>query len=152
MVGRLQFVGLFKKRKLQNAMVCYIFGKDQLILNQVRKIAETKKLKSILLNDMRLRKGIKSVPFPTVSNWLSYLSASDLVLTDSFHCMVFAILFKKNFIAIPANLKRVDRMLSLLNDLGLESRFFSNITEVLNSEVLNENIDYNILVRDKILI
>jgi len=134
--------GVFKKKAINNAMVCYIFGKEESKINEIRKIATTKKLNPILLNDMRIRKQIKSVPFPSVPKWLSYLNTSELILTDSFHCMVFAILFKKNFIAIPAIPERIGRMLSLLSDLGLESRFFNNINEVNNSEELNKDIDY----------
>jgi hypothetical protein len=141
--------GVFKKRNIKNAMVCYIFGKDQYKIDEIRKIANNKCLNPVLLNDMRLRKQIKSIPFPSVSKWLSYLNTSELIITDSFHCMVFAILFKKNFIAIPAIPERVDRMLSLLGDLGLESRFFKNIKEVSKSKILDENIDYK-MVDDKL--
>ncbi|UMB60796.1 polysaccharide pyruvyl transferase family protein [Lutibacter sp. A80] len=136
---------LLKKINLSKLMVCYIFGKDELKINELKKIANKKNLKPVLLSDVRLRKDIKSIPFPTVSKWLSYLNTSELILTDSFHCMVFAILFKKNFIAIPAIPDRVDRMVSLLSDLGLKSRFFKNIQEVFNSEVLEEDIDYKLV-------
>ena len=133
---------LFKPRKVPNSLVCYIFGKDEFKIKEIGKIAKKSNLKSVLLNDMRIRKNIKSIPFPSVSKWLSYLNAGELILTDSFHCMVFAIIFKKNFIAIPAIPERVDRMLSLLVDLGLESRFFYNINDVKKSKVLFENINY----------
>lgn len=138
----INYNSLFKPRKIPNSLVCYIFGKDELKIKEIEKIGEKSNLKPILLNDMRLRKNIKSVPFPSVSKWLSYLNAGDLILTDSFHCMVFAILFKKNFIAIPAIPERVDRMLSLLKDLGLESRFFYNLNDVKKSKILSENINY----------
>jgi len=133
---------LFKKRKKTDSLVCYIFGKDQEKMQQIRIIGHKCNLKPILLNDMRLRKSIKSVPFPSVATWLSYIEASEFVLTDSFHCMVFSILFKKNFIAIPAIPERAGRMKSLLSDLGLESRFFNNINDVHQSNVILEDIDY----------
>jgi hypothetical protein len=134
---------VFTKRKRQNALVCYIFIKEDERMQQIRKIGSKCNLQPILLNDMRLRKGIKSIPFPTVNTWLSYLEASDFVLTDSFHCMVFSILFKKNFIAIPAIPERAGRMKSLLSELGLESRFFNSIDEAADSVVIFEKINYN---------
>jgi hypothetical protein len=140
---------LFTKRKKTNSLVCYIFGKEKDKMDNIRKIGNKCNLQPILLNDMRFRKGIKSVPFPAVAKWLSYLEASEFVITDSFHCMVFSILFKKNFIAIPAVPERAGRMLSLLDCLGLKSRFFNSIDEASESAVLIEKIDYTI-VDDKI--
>ena len=66
-----------------------------------------------------------------------------MILTDSFHCMVFSIIFKKDFIAIPAIPERAGRMLSLLSDLDLESRFFNDITEAKKSDVIAQPIDYD---------
>ncbi|MEP1870513.1 MAG: polysaccharide pyruvyl transferase family protein [Paraglaciecola sp.] len=134
---------LFTPRKKVGSLVCYIFGKTPEKMQQIRRLGTASSLKPILLSDLRVRKGIKSVPFPTVSKWLSYIEASEFVLTDSFHCMVFSILFKKNFIAIPAVPERAGRMKSLLNDLGLESRFFNSLEEALQSNVVSENIDFD---------
>jgi hypothetical protein len=133
---------LFKKKPKNGSLACYIFLKDENKMEPIRQMGVNCKLQPILLNDFRLRKGIKSVPFPTVANWLSHIEASDFVLTDSFHCMVFAILFKKNFIAMPAIPSRAGRMKSLLADLGLASRFFEDINDVNQSPILLENIDY----------
>jgi hypothetical protein len=133
---------VFSKRKKTNSLVCYIFGKDQEKLQKIRQIGSKCNLKPILLNDMRFRKGIKSVPFPKVATWLSYIEASEFVLTDSFHCMVFSILFNKKFIAIPAIPERAGRMKSLLSDLGLASRFFNTIDESYQSDIILEDIDY----------
>jgi hypothetical protein len=143
---RENYKDLFKKRKASNSMVCYIFGKDESSMEQIRNIGEKCNLKPVLLNDARIRSRIKSVVFPSVSKWLSYLESSKFILTDSFHCMVFAIIFKKNFIAIPAIPERAGRMLSLLADLGLESRFFQNIDNIHKSSIILEDIDYTKVV------
>ena len=143
------YTHLFTKRKNTNSLVCYIFGKEESKMINIRNIGKKCGLQPVLLNDMRFRKGIKSVPFPTVDKWLSYLEASEFVITDSFHCMVFSILFKKNFIAIPAVPERAGRMVSLLDGLGLKSRFFNSIEDAPESPLLLEKIDYTI-VDDKI--
>ncbi len=133
---------IFEKRKTSDFLVCYIFDKGELKMKQIRNIGMKCNLKPVILNDFRVRHKIKSVPFPSVSKWLSYIESSEFVLTDSFHCMVFAIIFKKNFIAIPAQPERAGRMLSLLKDLGLESRFFQDINDVHISNTIFEDIDY----------
>jgi len=136
---------VFKKRAPEKNLVCYIFGKNEKNLEELKLLAFKVDLKPVLLNDLRWRKGIKSVPFPTVSTWLSYLESGQMILTDSFHCMVFSIIFRKDFIAIPAIPERAGRMLSLLSGLGLESRFFNNISEARKSDVITQSIDYELV-------
>ncbi len=137
------YENVFEKRKHTKSLACYIFAKNEEKINHIKAIGGKYNLKPILLNDFRLRRGVKSVPFPSISTWLSYLDSSQLILTDSFHCMVFAIIFKKNFIAIPAIPERAGRMLSLLKDLGLESRFFHDIADVQSSNIISDDINYS---------
>jgi hypothetical protein len=139
---RTDYSEVFKKRKTSNSLVCYIFGKDDSKMNAIRNIAAKLKLNAVLMNDFRLRKKIKSIPFPSVATWLSHIEASDFVISDSFHCMVFAIIFKKNFIAIPAIPERAGRMVSLLVSLGLKERFFLNIEDVAESDIILKDIDF----------
>lgn len=142
---RTDYSSVFKERKTSKSLVCYIFGKDEQKMDQLRNIANRLELQAVLLNDARFRRDIKSVLFPSVAKWLSYIESSQFVITDSFHCMVFAIIFKKNFIAIPAIQARAGRMVSLLESLGLESRFFNTLEEAQNSDVILQDIDYSVV-------
>ncbi len=58
--------------------------------------------------------------------FLDAVASADFILTNSFHCTAFAILFGKNFYTRISNAKdsRNDRMLTLLKDLGLEDRAY----------------------------
>ncbi|MGX9418450.1 polysaccharide pyruvyl transferase family protein [Vibrio sp. WJH972] len=134
---------LFKKRTLDQRMACYVFNKDKLQISNIKKVGSKLGLKPVILNDVRIRKGIDSIPYPNVSKWLSYIDASEFVITDSFHCMVFSILFKKNFIAIPAIEARAGRMTSLLAELGLSNRYYRNLDDALSSDQVFEKIDYS---------
>ncbi len=61
----------------------------------------------------------------SVPEWLSRISHSDFVFTDSFHGTVFSILFHKPFVSllIRSSLKGMnERILSLLDILGLSDR------------------------------
>lgn len=55
-------------------------------------------------------------------DWLKNIIRSDLVVTDSFHGMCFAILFKKPFIAIANQKRGAVRFTDLLGRLGLKDR------------------------------
>ena len=78
-----------------------------------------------------------------VSQWLTYLKDAELVITDSFHCTVFSLIFHKKFVVV-ANLTRgIARLETLLEKVGLKERFFTNIEDVMKSGILDKEIDYN---------
>lgn len=58
----------------------------------------------------------------TVPEWLAGFQRTDFVVTDSFHGMIFSIIFEKNFIAIGNQGRGMDRFTSLLSQIGLEER------------------------------
>lgn len=77
-----------------------------------------------------------------VSQWLTYLKDAELVITDSFHCTVFSIIFHKKFVVVANPTRGIARLETLLGKVGLENRFFTNIDNVLESGILNKDIDY----------
>lgn len=77
-----------------------------------------------------------------VSQWLTYLKDAELVITDSFHCTVFSIIFHKKFVVVANPTRGIARLETLLEKVGLENRFFTNIDNVLESEILDKDIDY----------
>ena len=50
-----------------------------------------------------------------VEEWLGFIRDSRIVVTDSFHCICFAILFNKPFICYPNNKRGLARLESLLD-------------------------------------
>ena len=79
-------------------------------------------------------------------NWLRCLRDSSFVLTDSYYAVLFAILFRKPFIAI-ANGQRNEaeaRKISwILECLELEDRMFESIADASASNSVREDIDYD---------
>lgn len=64
--------------------------------------------------------------FSSVPRWLNFIrGARELVLTDSYHCVCFCILFRKEFLVFLSKEKGTGRMYSLLKLLGLEDRICS---------------------------
>ncbi|WP_323668460.1 polysaccharide pyruvyl transferase family protein [Aliarcobacter butzleri] len=62
----------------------------------------------------------------SVPEWLASFTNADFVITDSFHGMVFSIIFEKDFIVIGNESRGMDRFISLLTLLGLEDRLILN--------------------------
>ncbi|MGL5052476.1 MAG: polysaccharide pyruvyl transferase family protein [Cetobacterium sp.] len=77
-----------------------------------------------------------------VSQWLTYLKDAELVITDSFHCTVFSLIFNKKFVVVANPERGAARLENLLGIVGLRERFFTNIKDVLKSGILDKTIDY----------
>lgn len=77
--------------------------------------------------------------------WLNLINNSRFVVSDSFHSTVFSVLLEKNFVVTLANKHRgkENRIVSLLCNLGLESRIIDDIDTLddIRSR-LESNIDW----------
>jgi hypothetical protein len=89
---------------------------------------------------------------PSIGNWINGFKNADYVVTDSFHGMVFSILFNKPFIVIGNIDRGMSRFTSLLKLLQLDSRLVFSL-EQLTTDKINESIDYlvvnEIITREK---
>ena len=86
-----------------------------------------------------------------IQEFLAYFKNSDFVITDSFHNICIAILFKKPFIAIGNKKRGITRFESLLKKFNLMDRLIYNIDEI-NSELftpINYDEVYKILEKEK---
>lgn len=78
----------------------------------------------------------------SVEDWLINIAKADFVVTDSFHGMIFSIIFERQFIVIP-NIKRGEtRFISLLSLLGLQNRLIYNLNQDLSKLPF---IDYSVV-------
>jgi len=80
---------------------------------------------------------------PSISEWLYHLRNADFIITDSFHGMVFSIIFNKQFIAIGNRERGASRFRSLLNQLNLESRLVFEGEEFDLNVLITNAINYN---------
>ena len=133
-----------KKRKDSNNIVYY-----PLCLNeQTNKImlAVKNELQSNVISYVRSTKGkgFKVRMFTHITNWLKDIRNAKIIVTNSFHCMAFCIIFNKKFIVTPPYRGRENRMLSILSQLGIENRYVSSIEDFnkRKSELLGE-INYD---------
>lgn len=86
--------------------------------------------------------------YPTIQDWLTYIYYSEIIITASFHGIVFAILFHKNFIYIPLkgkNSQGNNRILSLLESLQLSNCIYKETDNLDLQELLNTKIDWDIV-------
>jgi len=76
----------------------------------------------------------------SVPEWLASFANADFVVTDSFHGMVFSIIFEKEFVVIGNSKRGLDRFISLLSLLGIEDRLVFDVKALKDKGV--GNIDY----------
>lgn len=67
--------------------------------------------------------------YQPVDSWLYDIRESKLVITDSFHCVCFALLFEKPFVYYPNSNRGLTRLESLLALLDLEHHIYRGIED-----------------------
>lgn len=108
------------KVKHRHHLAVYILDQTPEILNFVDKMANDYNLQVQTINVDEFSTGY--VKFPSVEDWLANIAFSDYVITDSFHGMVFSLIFKKQFVIIGNKKRGISRYTSVLSKLGLEDR------------------------------
>lgn len=85
---------------------------------------------------------------PTVSieTWLQKSLSARFVVVDSFHAMVFAILFHKNFLVLGNKERGLSRFESLLDKLSLSDRLVTSSSDI-SEKLIYKEIDWNEIER-----
>lgn len=119
----------FQVKRL-NQLFCYILDKNEKTRDLISK---TEKI--LHISSFDIMEGInnrKLVYQPSIETWLSNIYNSKFILTDSFHGMVFCIIFNKPFAVCVNHDRGADRFLSLLSLLNLETRMIKDVTDINN--------------------
>lgn len=85
--------------------------------------------------------GEDSRSMPSVESWLNEFRNAAFVVTDSFHGMVFSIIFNKPFIVIKNKSRGAARFESLLRIVGLENRLIDNIKDLDSIDLMDINFE-----------
>lgn len=83
--------------------------------------------------------------FPGIREWVQELRSSDFVLTNSFHGMVFCLIFNKNFVILPNTGHVVgmnDRINSLLKKIDLETHLMVDFDKNILQNILSKNVNW----------
>ncbi|MBQ3556199.1 MAG: polysaccharide pyruvyl transferase family protein [Oscillospiraceae bacterium] len=95
---------------------------------------------SFLKNEVFAEKANLGKEILSVEQWLWTLKNSDFVVTDSFHCTVFAILFHKPFLAVnDKDCAMNARIKTLTQKLGLEHRVVDCFDRKKICEILEDD-------------
>lgn len=117
----------YKKYLLYFTILDEPYGTDRL----VREIAARHELKIIRIGSVKdmLKPGFKNARVSGPKDFLSLVRYADIVVTSSFHGLVFSILFHRNFLCVLNNNERNSRLNDLARKLRLTDRLISNPQE-----------------------
>lgn len=73
---------------------------------------------------------LEDYKMPAVQDWLASFANAEFILTDSFHGMVFSIIFNKPFLVIVNKERGSARFESLLNEVDLGHRIIYEFSEI----------------------
>lgn len=130
-------------KKENNEAICYPLYTNSETRGVFLQISRDLHLKPISYSRSICGENIKVRLFSSIPQWLKAISESHFIVTNSFHCMAFCILFHKKFVVTPPVPGRESRMLSMLRQLGMENRYVTSITDFQNrKKILYAEIDY----------
>lgn len=78
-------------------------------------------------------------------HWLTYIKNSSVVITDSFHGVVFSVIFKKDFFVLCGDDKKFTRINYLLSSLGIKGRYIRSIEDYESRKNTFAPIDYTLI-------
>lgn len=139
--------GKYNPQRETNELVYFTFIRNKAEQRVIAEFAKTNKMQAMALRSNRPISGFKSRVYLSVAEWLNSIRYAKLVVTFSFHCMVFCILFHKKFVAVSAKAGRATRQEGLLELLGMSDHFCRESSELYRTmeHVNNKDIDYAVI-------
>nr|WP_319392934.1 polysaccharide pyruvyl transferase family protein [uncultured Desulfobacter sp.] len=137
------------EEKSQKGGVGYYFldeSEDKQAL--LRKIKERFSLPSFCIGKKKIeskRKG-RGVYYPSVSQWIKDFDEANYIVTDSYHGMLFSIIFRKPFLVIGNSKRGWVRFSSFLEMLNLEGRLLMDHRDI----EINDRMIYDDHLLEKI--
>lgn len=159
------YLKILKKEKIitkKNTLTIYVLDTTPEKLKIIERVSKKLNLK---INSINYRKnpakltqeGLKfdiyNYLYPSLTNWLSGFRDADFVITDSFHGMLFSIIFKKQFFVIGNENRGLARFSSFLKLIKHEERLI-NYKNLFDISLLDNEINftevYKILEQEKV--
>lgn len=142
LVGKEFFIKMTEKQSTKNkdTLVYCKLDRSQDFMNTIEYIQS--QIVVVPINIYKKKKNKLTEEFITINNWVKEIIDSDFVITDSFHCICFAILFNKNFVCYANKNRGLARIESLLKLLGISNRIISKFNTAEIDKLLEDEINY----------
>lgn len=147
-----QLIEKEKGPKSDGTLFNYILDPDARKSAFIQKVAKAKGLKAFQVlpkcqTETRTKDDVKNriedCVFPGVTTWLRAFMDAEMIIVDSFHGMVFSIIFNKPFWAIGNVSRGMSRFISLLKMFHLEDRLLD--ADLLDDVDFSKHIDWTMV-------
>lgn len=126
----------------EHYILVYAFGKEDILTKTIDYVGRIMGIPIISISPYKIQTKMKSKWEKGVGpgEFLYYISHADYIVTNSFHCSVFSILYNKQFCVVkhPTRNARIDNLMAIS---GITNRIIENIEQVRT--VTREEIDYS---------
>lgn len=155
----IKLISIEKELPSAGSLFNYILDPDKRKTDFITRVATDKGLKAFQVlpkyqaenrTKENVKKSIDKCVFPRVTTWLRAFMDAEMTIVDSFHGMVFSIIFNKPFWVIGNTSRGMSRFNSLLKVFNLENRLLS-IDQFDNVDI-SQPIDWNsvnLILREK---
>ena len=139
--------GKYNPQRETDELIYFTFIRNKEEQRIIAEFSTTNHLQAIALRSNRSIPGFRRRVYMSVAEWINSIRYAKLIVTFSFHCMVFCILFHKKFVAIPAKAGRAIRQEGLLEQLGLSDHFCKDTSDLYKTmeHVIHKDIDYAVI-------
>ena len=134
-------------------ILLYLVEENSELISQVKKFAKKNNMDIMMIaQGLKPIQGVNIKRFVSVGRWISYMNSAELIVTNSYHALSFAIALEKNFRLVKLNkiLESNTRMLGLLNELelgeyvadkmetlGVDEPNWKNVNSILSKRRIN---------------
>jgi hypothetical protein len=136
------YLNVFVADKPQRKIATYVLDESDRAINSIRFFE-----KAAGLTSEPVGRPVEGV-YPSVESWLKGLYEASFIITDSFHGVVFSIIFNKQFVCLGNRQRGMSRFDSLLDMFDLSERLIMSedeltedlISNVIDFETVNEKL------------
>lgn len=135
------------KNKKDYILQCFIVNSSELAREKIKEISESNNLEIIDVSD-EASKYYNIGP----SEFIELVSKAKIICTDSFHAMVFSIIFEKPFIVFDRSDKKLkvdSRFDTLLSSLEIKNKLFKDGKEFNNELIFDSDYSQALKILEK---
>lgn len=142
LLGQEDYMKITGPIKQTENFVTFLMHRSKSQLQKVLELGNVLEKKPNMMSSIFPFKGYTYNYPPSVENWLKKIGGARFIVTDSFHGLVFSILFKRDFVVITPDIGLNSRIVDLLETIGLSDRYFLDTDDIPYKKIINSPIDY----------
>lgn len=140
------YLGININTAVQKKSGIFVYTLANSVINDKQKFIDySNQMKDVQVIHASANDDSSGTIYPTINEWVGYIRSSDYIITNSFHGMVFCIIFNKKFVILPNTghaLGMNERITSLLGRFNLEEHVMYEFSKEKMDRLFEKEIDW----------